>query len=189
MPLITKSTIRAGASGRIARKKQYQSGRTILEDFQKEASYSNEFDIFLSHSYTDASSINNDDWVYLIDYLEKHGFKVYVDWIVDRQLDRDKVNESTARKLRQRMDQSKSLLFVTSKYSSNSKWMPWELGYKDGENGKAAILPVVDTTLQNYYGQEYLGIYPYVEVTILGNLAVWDKSKKQYTDLRDWIDQ
>lgn len=57
---------------------------------------------------------------------------------------------------------SKSLFFATTTNSSGSKWMPWELGFKDGHNRRAAVLPVVQTTIETYAGQEYLGIYPYV---------------------------
>ena len=40
--------------------------------------------------------------------------------------------------------------------------MPWELGFKDGQNNRAAILPLQDARPDNYKGQEYLGIYPYI---------------------------
>ena len=40
--------------------------------------------------------------------------------------------------------------------------MPWELGYFDGFNGAVAILPVTEKG-ENFQGQEYLGIYPYID--------------------------
>lgn len=40
--------------------------------------------------------------------------------------------------------------------------MPWELGFKDGHNRRAAILPVAQYTTSTFTGQEYLGVYPYV---------------------------
>ncbi|QUP55481.1 hypothetical protein GO998_12570 [Ralstonia syzygii] len=90
------------------------------------------------------------------------GYKVYVDWIHDRHLSRDSVTKETAHVLRLRMQSSKSLFFATTASSSASRWMPWELGFKDGHNRKAAILPVSQTDSNSFAGQEYLGIYPYV---------------------------
>jgi hypothetical protein len=116
-----------------------------------------QFDIFLSHSYIDQKLILG---IYLS--LRDLGYTVYVDWIHDRQLSRESVNKETARTLRNRMQQSRALFYVTTGNSSSSKWMPWELGFKDGHNGKAAILPIVDYETENFSGQEYLGIYPYI---------------------------
>lgn len=87
------------------------------------------YDIFLSHSYRDK------ELIYSVKFeLEAYGYKVYIDWIDDNQLSREEV---TAEILKNRMDRAKSLVFVTTENSINSKWMPWELGYFDG---KVAIL-------------------------------------------------
>jgi len=76
--------------------------------------------------------------------LETEGQKVYVDWIDDQALERDRVTAKTADVLRKRMRQSESLLYVATKNALKSKWMPWELGYFDGfKNGGVVILPVL----------------------------------------------
>jgi len=42
--------------------------------------------------------------------------------------------------------------------------MPWELGYFDGfMPGHVAILPLVKVPGAGSQGQEYLGLYPYVQ--------------------------
>jgi hypothetical protein len=41
--------------------------------------------------------------------------------------------------------------------------MPWELGYFDGLRERVAVLPVVKTQ-GAYVGNEYLGLYPTVEI-------------------------
>jgi hypothetical protein len=115
------------------------------------------YDIFLSHSFRDAALILG---VKL--KLEDHGHTVYVDWIEDPQLDRSKVNKSTAEKLRNRMQSCKCLCYATTPSSSDSKWMPWECGYMDGKKNRVAILPLTESG-QGYAGQEYLGIYPYID--------------------------
>ena len=92
------------------------------------------------------------------------GYRVYVDWIHDRYLSRESVTKETATLLRKRLISSKSLFFATTLNSSQSKQMPWELGFKDGHNSRAAIFPVSQSqnSTDMYSGQEYLGIYPYV---------------------------
>lgn len=72
--------------------------------------------------------------------------------------------KETATVLRQRMRQSKSLIYLSSDNSSSSKWMPWELGYFDGfmPDG-VAIMPVLDSQTDTFKGQEYLGLYPIIQ--------------------------
>ena len=119
-----------------------------------------DFDVFLSHSYEDAEVIAG-----VAALLEADGLSVYVDWAVDRQLDRSAVTPEVARLLRNRMKHCYFLLFVSSAASPSSKWMPWELGYFDGRHrGRIGILPIVERTGQDFQGQEYLGIYPTYEV-------------------------
>jgi hypothetical protein len=124
------------------------------------ASLSATFDIFLSHSYEDARLILG-----VKRLLEGQRLSVYVDWIEDNQLNRAAVTFSTAETLRQRLRRCRYLLFATSQSSPRSRWMPWELGYFDGRNGrnKIGILPLVDDAHADFAGQEYLGIYPRVE--------------------------
>ncbi len=154
MGLFKESDLRARADRSVSSQK---SARTILTEKAQASAQVEQFDVFLSHSLTDQKLILG-IWL----SLEDMGYKVYVDWIHDSDLSRDSVTKGTARVLRQRMLSSKSLFFATTTNSSGSKWMPWELGFKDGHNRKAAILPVSQTDGDSYAGQEYLGIYPYV---------------------------
>jgi hypothetical protein len=119
-----------------------------------------DFDIFLSHSYEDAELIAG-----VQSLIEAEGLTVYVDWVVDRQLDRSSVTAATAKLLRTRMKHCRFLLYVSSKSSSDSKWMPWELGYFDGKrsSNRIGILPIVVNAGDRFRGQEYLGIYPVYE--------------------------
>lgn len=154
MGLFKESDLRARADRGTTLQKS--AGTVLSEKVQRSAQLAR-FDIFLSHSLSDQKLILG-IWL----SLEDMGYQVYVDWIHDRHLSRDSVTKETAHVLRQRMLSSKSLFFATTTNSSSSKWMPWELGFKDGHNRRSAILPVTQTTTTNYTGQEYLGIYPYV---------------------------
>ena len=116
-------------------------------------------DIFLSHSYLDKSLVYT-----IVDLFNDAGYSVYVDWMVDAQLDRTNVTADTAKILRDRMNTCHGLAYIATANISNSKWCPWELGYMDGkQNGRCAILPILDSQTAVFSGQEYLGIYPYID--------------------------
>jgi hypothetical protein len=130
-------------------------------ELRKAASTSRDarFDVFLSHASEDARIIAG-----VKALLEQEGLSVYVDWLQDPQLDRTRVNAATAELLRVRMNRSGYLLYASSNSSSNSKWMPWELGYFDGRRpGHVGILPIVASAGETFLGVEYLGLYPLIE--------------------------
>lgn len=117
------------------------------------------FDIFLSHSSEDADVIAG---VKIL--LESDGLSVYVDWLQDPQLDRSHVSAATAATLRKRMRGCGYLLYASSRSSSASRWMPWELGYFDGQRPDCVgILPIVAAASDSFDGIEYLGLYPLIE--------------------------
>jgi len=153
-----------------------------------DSSYARNYDVFLSHSYLDKVQV-----FALIKLFNIHHFSVYVDWIEDKQLDRNSVNEKTADLLRNRMKQSRSLSYLTTKNITNSKWCPWELGYFDGlKQSKCCILPVMEYG-GKFNGQEYLGLYPYLEYASLAgvdtgcNFYICNQSRTKFIKLRDWI--
>jgi hypothetical protein len=109
----SRQYVRKSADALVHESAQFSEGKT--------------YDVFLSHSFGDAAVILG------IKYLiEEQGRSVYVDWIEDKGLDRKNVTAATADILRHRMRSCKSLIYATSQNSSQSKWMPWELGYFDG---------------------------------------------------------
>lgn len=159
MAYFTKSEARAAAAR--TRGLQKSAGKTssrILQESASAAALTARFDIFLSHSIADAEIVLG-----IKQLLEETGLKVYVDWVEDAQLDRRAVTKETAAALRERMKQSKSLIYLSSESSSSSKWMPWELGYFDGfKPDGVAIMPVLENSTDTFKGQEYLGLYPIV---------------------------
>lgn len=147
------------------------------------------YDLFLSHSYLDK------DLVYsLVELFNDAGYSVYVDWMVDTELDRSKVDANTANRLRSRMQSCNGLAYVSTTNIPQSKWCPWELGYVDGnKNGRCAILPIVKTSSKYFKGQEYLGLYPYIGYETSrenGKHEFWvndpNDNQKNVT-LRDWL--
>lgn len=137
----------------------FQNSYRVRDELKRLAESQGQFDIFLSQRQLDAEIVK-----VLYDDITSMGYRVYVDWITDRELDRNQVNIETAAALRKRLREAKCLLYVATAGSIDSKWMPWELGFKDGHSNKVAILPIAasDVTSDSYRGQEYLGLYPYV---------------------------
>ena len=146
------------------------------------------YDIFLSHSYLDKTLVYT-----VVDLFNQAGYSVYVDWIEDQQLDRSKVNAATANTLRERMELSKSLAYVATSNSSNSKWCPWELGYVDAlKNGRCAILPIMKDDSSTFKGQEYLGLYPFIDYALNKNTHTYefwvnDPQSGKYISLGEWL--
>lgn len=152
MAYYTASQLRQRAGGITA-----SAARSELSHMAKSAT--GIYDVFLSHSIRDDVLV-----VGLKKELERMRLTVYVDWIEDPDLDREKVSPITAAKLRERMRSCRSLVYATSRNASASKWMPWELGYFDGHHGqsKVAICPIEMGT-GSIQGQEYLGVYKRLE--------------------------
>lgn len=154
--------------------------------FTESANESGGFDIFLSHSFLDKDEVEG---IYY--ELSNQGFKVYVDWITDKHLDRKNVTEETAKKIRNRMKSSRSLVFAISENAEMSKWMPWELGFMDGHTGQCVILPVSKSAVapKTFKRTEYLLLYPYMkraELSGVNNILITE-SGNSYTYLGDWV--
>lgn len=133
------------------------AARSELSHMQK--SLAGTYDVFLSHSIRDEVMVLG-----LKRELESVNLTVYVDWVEDPNLDREMVTPITAAKLRERMRSCRSMVYATSRNASMSRWMPWELGYFDGNKGplKVAICPI-ETGDGTFQGEEYLGVYKSLE--------------------------
>ncbi|MCI9876949.1 toll/interleukin-1 receptor domain-containing protein [Pseudomonas atacamensis] len=149
MAFFTKEQARAAA----------RRSENMLDQVAGLESYSDErFDVFLSHSMLDQDLVKG-----VATLLKEQGYSVYIDWVEDEELDRARVDKKTAERLRQRMRNCSSLVYIATDRSGLSKWMPWELGYFDGcKEGGVAILPLVDAVNSGFEGQEYLGLYPLI---------------------------
>ena len=193
--LVTEGDVRQRAAQ--LTKSVSKSAKVILRE--QASTMIESFDVFLSHSKADEEIVLGAKGL-----LEDEGLTVYVDWIDDPQLDRSKVNHKTADVLRARMSQCAMLLYIHSTNSKISSWMPWELGYFDGREGKIGIFPIENSLKVEFDGQEYLGLYPYVDYvegkgstrkrlwinrsfTVYANLARWLKGQQNIEDRSDAI--
>lgn len=163
-------------------------GDQILNENAQMYKQTQSFDVFLSHSSLDYNEV-----LILIDLFNKCGYSVYVDWIFDKQLDRNNVTPQTAQILRTRMKQSRGLSYLATGNASQSKWCPWELGYFDGlSNSRCCILPVLSSAAPTYHGQEYLGLYPYLDYDKVRNsdrfdFWVQEQNSNRYISLEEWL--
>lgn len=182
MALLTEAQVLRRADQEIARKRTTVS-KMLTETVSLEAT----FDVFLSHSSAEPEKL----LLGVKGYLEDEGLAVYVDKYTDPQLALGEITPETAELLRMRMRKSATLLYIHSRHSKISRWMPWELGYSDGVHGRVGILPVAQVSTDAFHGEEYLGLYPYVDqahVTGTENLVFFiNRNQSTYARLRPWL--
>lgn len=126
------------------------------------------FDIFISYNFNDKDIIRG-----VYNELTEIGFKVYVDFIIDPDLNRQIVTLETAKRIRSRLENSKSLIYAQSPNAAMSRWMPWELGVVDGHTKKCAILPIFSSITDVYSKQEYLKLYPVIKPNPISRMLVF----------------
>lgn len=184
MATFTEDQVRQRARRKTGRS-SIATASAVLTESVRNAPSSATFDVFLSHSTRDAEIVLG---VKLM--LEDQNRTVYVDWIEDPQLDRRNVTPRTAEVLRERMRACRSLVYVHTENSGSSKWMPWELGFSDAHHGAVAILPVTRTAQQDFVGQKYLGLYPWMDegaATLTARGLRVHRSAADYREWRTWL--
>lgn len=194
MPLFTEERLisrvqdQLRKGGRVSDSLESKAKNILSESLNEQRMFSaKDYDIFLSHSSNDATIVAG-----LKLELEDLGYSVYIDWIEDPQLNRSNVTRETALILQKRMKQCKSLIYAFSRNASNSKWMPWELGYFDGIKGTAAVLPISkESYKEEFKGTEYLGIYFYIQVARgneTGKQMLWVyETQSKYVSFNSWL--
>lgn len=104
MALFRESTVRdyarkALSADRIRRNAySLRKSEDLILESNTAAAFSDNFDMFLSHTIRDAEMVLG-----MKELLAEMGYKVYIDWIDDPQLNRRNVNRNTADKSRSRM--------------------------------------------------------------------------------------
>ena len=176
--ILTESVIRQAS-------REAKEHRILISESTMHFDAAGNYDLFISHSFSDKELISG-----LYHLFIKAGYKVYIDWIDDKGLDRSRVTSDTAALIKKRINASTGTTYVSTSNSTSSKWCPWELGVADGMKGKVCILPVMESSFK---GQEYLGLYPYLEYAkVQGEekqeFWVHDQvDRNKYIILRDWL--
>ncbi|CAO3408521.1 TIR domain-containing protein [Azospirillum largimobile] len=161
--------------------------KSVTAALTESVSIDSKFDVFLSHSSNESEKI----LLGVKDYLEEYSLTVYVDKYNDPDLSPDDVTKETASRLRNRLVNSSTLLYVHSGHSTKSRWMPWELGFMDGKSGKIGVLPVTKSPDRMYSREEYLTLYPYIDKfreEVSQKEYLWvNESSERYARLDLWI--
>lgn len=165
----------------------FSTGRMIKS--LNESTQINYYDVFLSHSYIDASEI-----AYIQKRLTKMNCSVFVDWIEYPNLNREQVTKETVELIKDSMRKCNTLIYAFSENARYSSWMPWELGFFDGYRGaeNICVLPITSDEIDDdeYQGSEYLGLYPFISLSECedGKLYYYvNYSNGEYEKLRGWI--
>ena len=104
------------------------------------------YDFFISHSSKDSKLVQK-----LILHLNSQGKNVYCDWISDSDyLKRHLVRKATLKVIEKRLEQSKAILFVHSKHSTESVWCKYELNYFSETNKPIYQICVSDLENDTY---------------------------------------
>ncbi|WP_446786824.1 hypothetical protein [Macellibacteroides fermentans] len=159
----------------------------VIRENNEQLKLKTPFDIFLSHSSMGESYI-----LALVLLFNDAGYSAYVDWLFDSELDRSNVTATTAKVLKKRMNESRGLAYVATSAAAQSKWCPWELGYFDAKSaGRCSILPVLNQNEIDFYGQEYLGLFPYLQYDEGSDnkMDFWvhEPRTRKYIMLSEWL--
>lgn len=146
--------------------------------------------VFLSHSHEDNDIVES-----VLAFFLNMGILIYVDWL-DPAMPRTTSGE-TAVKIKEKIRQCDRFVVLLTENSRDSKWVPWELGYADGnkKNEDISIMPVK----RNYYtdessfnGLEYMQLYQTIKVGVLSGQnipSVFAPGSNSGTVIKSWLNR
>ncbi|UKK56804.1 toll/interleukin-1 receptor domain-containing protein [Prevotella communis] len=139
------------------------------------------FEVFVSHSSADNGFIRK---VLLFLKYAKGGVNGYVDW-QDSKLQHP-TDAQTAKRLKDRIRNSRKMIYVVTNDSLKSVWCSWELGFADRDKGvdNVAILAVKPNN-GRWKHNEYLQQYPWISYE--NNLFHVVKPNGEIIPLHEWL--
>lgn len=139
------------------------------------------FEVFVSHSSADNAFIRK---VLLFLKYAKGGVNGYVDW-QDSKLQHP-TDAQTAKRLKDRIRNSRKMIYVVTNDSLKSVWCSWELGFADRDKGvdNVAILAVKPNN-GRWKHNEYLQQYPWISYE--NNLFHVVKPNGEIIPLHEWL--
>ena len=139
------------------------------------------FEVFVSHSSADNDFIRK---VLLFLKYAKGGVNGYVD-LQDSKLQHP-TDAQTAKRLKDRIRNSRKMIYVVTNDSLKSVWCSWELGFADRDKGvdNVAILAVKPNN-GRWKHNEYLQQYPWISYE--NNLFHVVKPNGEIIPLHEWL--
>jgi len=137
--------------------------------------------VFLSHRHDDENIV-----LAIKGYLYEQGLEAYIDWL-DTSMPKT-TNAQTAKNLKDRIREAKRFILLATDNSSQSIWIPWELGLADGIKGmdSIAIMPLTNDPY-NWKAREYYRIYSTLKIGESGGLEIFYPNTNSGVTLRDWM--
>ena len=131
--------------------------------------------VFISHKHTDLNDLAG-----IIGFLEKFNVEVYID-SQDENIPESTCG-ATALRIKEKIKDSDKFIFLATDEAIESKWCNWELGFGDAHkyhNNQIAIFPLGNSSREQYKGNEYMQIYPYI---VYRDGTTYYKSRKKITE-------
>lgn len=152
--------------------------------------------VFISHKHSDLKSVGDEnDLKGLLDYLKStYNVVPYID-SMDKRMPKETCAE-TADRIKYVIDACDKFLLLATNKALASKWCNWEVGIADKKKlprQDMAILPMLDNNDTLYDGNEYLELYPYIELYVDQNgykrlyVSIKDGEKRKWITLYDWL--
>lgn len=137
--------------------------------------------VFLSHSHKDKDLVEQ-----FVALLGSMTGAIYIDW-ADKTVP-ETCTPATAVYVKNKIKECHKLVLLATENACSSRWCPWELGVGDEANGMANVLvfPVTEPH-KPWTGNEYIGIYNYVDKDSAGHLWVIDPANSTRTSLSAWL--
>lgn len=164
---------------------EYGRGTTkgrIAESYRGKERASAGPSIFLSHSHADKDIVEP-----AANFFASLGVSVYVDWL-DPNMPAI-TNAQTANTIKLMIQVNKRFVVLATERSLQSRWVPWELGYADGEKklSDIAILPIAEDLYRDA-PNEYIQVYSEIAKTTNNEWYVFGPGEtKSFTSLKDWL--
>lgn len=182
MAYFTPTTLRQHVNTR-----RLQNGKIRENLLRKAMTDSVKLTAFLSHSHADLVALGDDMIDLVKQLLGDLDIEIYVD--ANDPTMSSVTSGNTANSLKQKIQTCDIFILAATKNAIESKWVPWELGFADGEKGinKIIILPIADESGQ-WNGSEYLQIYRQLRRSDAGTAAVYPAGTHQGTTYKSWAE-
>ena len=134
MAWIRESDARARARGEASARRQ-KSEALLAEMLQRQAREP-VVDVFLAHNLSDRELLLGAALL-----VEDQGCRVHVDMSGQAE---------EVHGFRARLTSSSAFIFVLNPKAPVPTWVPWAMGFKDGQDGRAAVLPLLAESMPGY---------------------------------------
>lgn len=164
---------------------EYGRGTTkarIAESYRGKARSAAGPSIFLSHSHSDRDIVEP-----AANFFASLGVSVYVDWL-DPNMPAI-TNGQTANTIKLMIQVNKRFIVLATERSLQSRWVPWELGFADGEKRLSDIaIPPIAEDLYHNAPNEYIQVYSRIARTMGDEWYVFGPGEtRSSTSLKDWL--